>query len=42
MAFDVLYLNGKDISKKPLAERTEILREIISSSDQKQIAFWRP
>jgi len=39
MAFDILYLNGKDISKKPLAERTEILKEIISSSDQKQIAF---
>jgi DNA ligase-1 len=37
MVFDVLYLDGKDVKSKPLSERKEILRSLVSNSPN--IAF---
>lgn len=37
MTFDILYLNGEDLTRKPLSERIEILRSLISSSKDQPI-----
>lgn len=36
MTFDVLYLNGEDLTRKPLLERIEILRQIVDGQKDRQ------
>ncbi|MCA9385549.1 ATP-dependent DNA ligase [Candidatus Dojkabacteria bacterium] len=38
-AFDILFLDGNDISREPLEERVSILREILNSSESNTISL---
>jgi bifunctional non-homologous end joining protein LigD len=38
-AFDVLFLNGKDLRSRPLLERKEVLRNLIASANTPNIIF---